>query len=146
MATKTSASSFPGLAIPKGITRKTQKGREDRAEAAVIKVVRPQVVDRDGYCRLYWFDAATRALIAQLFGACEGPSEWSHYNDTHRRSKTMGQPPEQRHCVEHSMMLCRKHSQLYDSNRMLCKELTDRGCSGLLRFWIEGIGVWEEQQ
>lgn len=141
-----SASSFPGLAIPKGTTRKTQKGREDRAEAAVIKIVRPQVVDRDGYCRLYWLDQLTRGKIAQLFGECEGPSEWSHYNATHRRSKTMGQAPELRHCVEHSMMLCRKHSQLYDSNRMLCKELTERGCSGRLRFWIEGVGVWEEQE
>lgn len=146
MATKSSASSWPGLAIPKGTTRRTEKGREDRAEAAVIQIVRPQVVERDGYCRLYLFDATTRALLVQLFDACDGPSEWSHYNETHRRSKTMGQAPELRHCVEHSLMLCHKHSQLYDQNRMRIKELTERGCNGPLRIWREGRGVWEEQQ
>lgn len=141
-----SASSWPGLAIPKGTTRKTEKGREDRAEAAVIKVVRPQVVDRDGYCRLQNLDSRTRKMLIELFGECAGPSEWSHYNETHRRSKTMGQPPELRHCVEHSLMLCRKHSQMYDQNIMRIKELTERGCSGPIRAWIEGVGVWEEQE
>lgn len=136
-----SASSWPGLAIPKGVRRSTEKGREDRAEAKVVKVVRPQVVVRDGHCRLLGMPKRLREM---LFGECEGPSEWSHYNETHRRSKTVGLPPEQRHMVAHSMMLCRKHSQLYDSNRMRCKELTERGCDGPLRFWIEGHGVWEE--
>lgn len=141
--TTSSASSWPGLAIPKGTTRKTEKGREDRAEAAVIKVVRPQVADRDGHCRLL---AVPKVHRVQLFGDCEGPSEWSHYNETHRRSKTMGQPPEQRHMVEHSLMLCHKHSQMYDQNRMRIKELTERGCNGPVRITREGYGVWEEQE
>lgn len=142
MARPSSASSWSGLAIPKGVKRSTERGREDRAEAAVIKVVRPQVVVRDGHCRLLGMPKRLREM---LFGACDGPSEWSHYNETHRRSKTMGQPPEQRHTVEHSLMLCHKHSQMYDQNRMRIKELTERGCNGPIRVWIEGRGVWEEE-
>jgi len=129
------------LANPKGERRSTQKGREDREETAVIKKVRPRVADRDGYCRL---QSAPQETRLELFGACEGPSEWSHYNETHRRSKTMGQAPELRHCVEHSMMLCRKHSQMYDQNQIRIKELTDRGCDGPIRATREGHGVWEE--
>ena len=135
---------YSKLAISKGKPRRREKNREDREETAVIKKVRPQVVDRDGYCRLYRLDVITRGAVTQIFGACEGPSEWSHYNETHRRSKTMGQAPELRHCVEHSMMLCRKHSQMYDQNQIRIKELTDRGCNGPIRATGEGHGVWEE--
>jgi hypothetical protein len=134
---------YGALAIPKGERRSTQKGREDREEAAVIKKVRPQVVGRDGYCRL---QAAPQETRLELFGACEGPSEWSHYNETHRRSKTMGRSPETRHMVAHSMMLCRKHSQMYDQNQIRIKELTERGCDGPIRASREGRGVWEEAE
>lgn len=132
---------YSKLAISKGEKRSTQKGREDREETAVVKRVRPQVVERDGYCRLQSVPQDTRL---ELFGPCEGPSEWSHYNETHRRSKTMGQPPEERHQVEHSMMLCRKHANMYDRNEIRIKELTERGCSGPIRATREGRGVWEE--
>jgi len=139
-----SADYYQRCAIPKGTTRKTQKGREDRAEGEVVKMVRPQVVARDGHCRLL---VVPEQFRADMFDDCSGPSEWSHYNDTHRRSKTVGQPPEQRHCVEHSMMLCRRHSQLYDQNRIRIKELTERGCNGPLRISRpERGGVFEETE
>lgn len=136
-----SASSFTGLAIPKGTTRKTEKGRKERAEAAVVQEVRPQCVARDGHCRA---SEAARKL-PDTFGKCDGPSEWSHYNRTHRRSKTMGQPPEQRHQRQHSMQLCRYHSQEYDQNRMDIEEVTERGCDGPLRMERDGV-VWEETE
>ena len=127
--------------IPKPEPRSRTKGREDRAEGKVIKVVRPQCVTRDGHCRA---SEAARKL-PDTFEPCEGPSEWSHYNRTHRRSKTVGQPPEQRHQREHSMMLCRRHSQAYDQNRMDIEEMTERGCDGPLRMARDGV-VWEETE
>src|SRR3990167_6845639 len=115
-----------------------------RAESKVVQVVRPIVEDRDGYCRLMWFDDATRRQIATIFGSCSGPSQWSHYNATHRRSKTMGQAPEERHDRRHSLMLCAFHSAEYDQNRMAIVKLDEgRGCDGRLRF-KRGGDVWDE--
>lgn len=48
-----SASSFPGLGIPKGPTRATLKRRRDAAEVAETKRVRPLVMAREeGECRV----------------------------------------------------------------------------------------------
>jgi len=140
-AKKSSASSFAGLALPKGTSRKTLKGRKERAEAAVVQEVRPQCVVRDGYCRA---SEAARKL-PDTFEPCDGPSEWSHYNRTHRRSKTRGMPPEERHQRKHSMMLCRTHSHAYDQNRMDIEEKTELGCDGPLRMERDGV-VWEETE
>lgn len=133
-----------GLAIPKPEPRKKQKGREDRLEAKVIKEQRAETVDRDDYCRLHYHDAEMRAKVVAMFGSCKGPSEWSHYNRTHRRSKTVGQPPEERHQRKHSLMLCDYHANQYDENRMDIEELTPDGCDGPLRFSQAGA-IWEEQ-
>lgn len=100
-----------------------------------MQAVRPQVVIRDGHCRLY----------GMPFGECRGHSEWSHYNATHRRSKTRGMDPGQRHDRRHSMMLCTRHSQDYDQNRLDIRELTDEGCDGPLRVERDGVVLIEDR-
>jgi hypothetical protein len=131
------------LAQPK--VKSSSKGRKKRHERAVVQSVRPEVVARDGYCRLQWHDNETRLMLQRMFGTCQGPSEWSHYNETHRRSKTMGQAPEQRHTTAHSLMLCKYHANEYDQNRMRILERTERGCNGPLRFSRNG-NVWQESE
>jgi hypothetical protein len=131
--------------FPKGETRKTAKARRKRQERAVVQEVRPQVVDRDGYCRFYYLNDATRRACWGIVGECSGPSEWSHYNATHRRSKTVGMEPEQRHDRRYSMMLCRSHSHAYDQNEIDIRTLTDEGCDGPLRAERDGV-VWIEKR
>lgn len=58
---------------------------------------------RDGYCKASGRDVEP----------CEGLSEWAHMH-SHRRSRTVGQEPEERHTTAGSMMLCRKHHAMYD--------------------------------
>jgi hypothetical protein len=114
-----------------------------RAESAVVKAVRPVVAERDGYCRLYWPDAATRTEVWRLFGSCSiGRSEWAHFGDK-RRCKTVGQAPEERHDRAHSLMLCTKHHDDYDEYRLEIEALTDRVCDGRLLFARDGQ-AWEE--
>lgn len=140
MKTSFSASASQTLANPKPLPHRRTKGRRKRQERKVVQDVRPVVMDRDGYCRL----SEAARLHPDEFGACEGPSEWSHYNATHRRSKTRGQPPEMRHTTAGSMSLCRKHSQDYDQNR-LDIEVQDaaRGCNGPVTAKRDGA-VWVE--
>lgn len=107
--------------------------RRRRAESAVVKVVRPQVADRDGYCRLFRFDEAWRARLWAMFGRCSGPSEWAHFG-AHRRSRTMGMAAAERHTPEGSLMLCTRHHRDYDQNRLRVHALTSQGCEGPLRF------------
>lgn len=134
-----------GLPFAKGETRQQRKRRDRREEVAVIGRVRQECVDRDGYCRLYRLDSGWRQQIWGLFGGCVGPSMWSHYNASHRRSKTVHQAPEDRHDRRFSMMLCAFHSQTYDRNEMLIAILTDQGCDGRLRFMRDGH-VWDEDR
>lgn len=136
------SSYYETCGIPKGEPRKRTKGRRKRQERAVVQDVRPQVMARDGYCRL---SEAARLHPAE-FGNCEGPSEWSHYNATHRRSKTRGKPPEERHTTAGSMSLCRRHSQDYDQNRTDIQVLDEkRGCDGPVRA-TRGGAVWVEAE
>lgn len=102
-------------------------------EAAVIAVVRPQVVARDGYCRL------GKNMLAAM-GPCQGPSEWAHLRGT-RRNDTKHLPPEERHTVEGSIMLCRCHHEQYDGHflgvskqRLWIEELTSERANGPLAF------------
>lgn len=140
---------YRGLAehggIPKPESRKKVRDRERRSASDIIVVERKKTSNRDGYCRLYWSDAKTRETVWGLFGRCRGPSEWAHYNDTHRRSKTVGKPPEERHTSVHSMMLCERHHDDYDLNRIDVREQTPQGCDGRLRFERTKDGEsWEE--
>lgn len=142
MQTKKRASEdyYQRCGIPKGTPRRKVKGRRKRHERAVVQDVRPQVERRDGYCRL---SEAARAMPDD-FGKCSGPSQWSHYNATHRRSKTRGKEPEERHTTAGSMMLCTRHSEDYDQNRTDIRVLDEkRGCDGPVRA-TRGGAVWVE--
>lgn len=125
-----------GSPLPKPEPRKRTVARKQRQEAAIIQAVRAQCVDRDGHCRVMR-DGAPE----QFFGACRGRSEWSHAS-SHRRSKTMGMAPEDRHQRSRSMQLCSAHSAAYDQHRMDIVELSDAGCDGPLRYERDGA-VWE---
>lgn len=96
----------PPIAKPE--TRKRVKGRKQRRAARVVKSVRAQCVERDGYCR----------VAAQFMDAkCEGVSEWAHLGDK-RRFKTRGRAPESRHTTAGSLMLCTAHHRAYDQRRL----------------------------
>lgn len=110
----------PGLAYPKGPSRKTLKGRVKRSEATVKREVRAACVERDGYCRL-----AGLAIVGQ----CQGRSEWSHMAG-HRRSQTMGRPADERHATAWTSMLCTKHGKLEEDDAIAIVPLTDRGLDG----------------
>lgn len=101
----------------KGRTRKQEKSAADRHEAAVKKLVRSRCVTRDGYCRIgpQW--------MGTWMSYCDGPSEWAHLR-SHRRSKTVNQVPERRHCTQGSLMLCHAHHLFYDAERIsiLCDD------------------------
>lgn len=131
---------YNALALPKGQTRKQVKAKRQRAERTVVRSVRAQCVARDGFCKY-----AQDALLGGVTGhigifdafavavACSGRSELAHFAD-HRRLKTRGQQPEQRHTTAGSLMLCTKHHQDYDAHRLQIRALSDRGCDGPLEF------------
>ncbi len=130
-----------GVACPKPTSRKTLKGRKDRAEAKQVKTVRAICVDRDGKCRVFktiageyggW--AILGALVQlEMEYLCDGPSEWAHMH-SRRRSQTRNQAPEIRHDSAHSLMLCRFHHTEYDAHRLSITALTRKGADGALKF------------
>ena len=135
-----SLSGQPGRACPKGISRKTLKGRKHRAESKVKKSVRAQCVERDGPCRaaLYPFGTGSGlgGDVTDIWHECEGLSEWAHLH-AKRRSKTRGMAPEDRHDTAHSLMLCKRHHDQYDGRatpRLVITALTRRGADGPLKF------------
>lgn len=124
--------------ISKGPTRKQEKARRDRRERKVIKAVRPQVERRDGRCRL----ATSGHDMLLVVGPCRGESEWAHL-PSHRRSKTRGQAPEERHTTAGSLMLCDGHHDALDEHRLEVEAMTDRGADGPL-LWTADAGRYEE--
>lgn len=133
--------------IAKPEPRALVKRRRQRHEREVAAAIRALVSDRDGYCRLYWFDTGTRAKIAQLFGPCGGPSEWAHLT---RRSATRGQPAGVRHTSGGTVMLCRSHHQREEAHKIWFSYQTARGadgplsCSSKLGEFCEGESGVEE--
>ena len=122
----------PGsLACPKPESRKRQKARETREARKVVTAVRAQCVERDGHCRLAGVLAA---------GPCFGRSEWAHLAE-YRRSKTLGQPAEQRHTVQGSLMLCQGHHGRYDRHEFELEPLTALGAESTLRIRMNGVSV-----
>lgn len=124
---------------PKPEKRATTKRRKDRKEAAVASAVRATVSERDGFCRLFTYDSS----VYQMFGSCQGLSQWAHLGDA-RRFKTRGMEPTLRHTSSGSLMFCARHHQDYDAHRMQVEALTDRGADGPLRFTI-GESVYTER-
>lgn len=97
--------------------RSTTKGRKDRTEAQIKKDVRAIVVDRDAGCRLSWLSP------------CSGLLQWSHL-EGHRRGRTRGMSPEQRHTTAGTAMLCDGHHDEYDANKFRIIFETDKGADG----------------
>lgn len=114
-------------------TRKQVRAKRKRTEAAVIKAVRAACVERDGYCRV-WPSRVHSDL------ATAGESEWAHM-PSHRRSKTLGMAPEERHSTAWTLMLCARHHDALDGRtlpKLEIEPLTDRGADGPMRFTYKG--------
>lgn len=126
------ASSCPDLAIPKGPTRRELKGKLDYRERQIIQRNRAHCVRRDGDtgCRIgYWGE-----LAVALFGECMGTPEWNHFR---RRSKSRGEPPEERHSTEVTGMLCGRHHDMVDLHQIEFEYLTEKRADGPMKFWNE---------
>jgi hypothetical protein len=121
------------MSFPKPEPRSRVKRRARREAAAVVRDVRAQCVERDGHCRLLRdsFDGGWcySCVPCESGRASAGPSEWAHLH-SHRRSKTRGQAPEDRHTTQGSLMLCRSAHRAYDAHRLEIEPLTDAGCDG----------------
>ncbi|MES2341685.1 MAG: hypothetical protein V4597_08405 [Pseudomonadota bacterium] len=120
------------------VTRKTVKGRQDRAEGRQKKAVRARCATRDGTCRAVFGPALHGDTLDQDTAGheCQGPSEWAHLGDK-RRGKTRGMAPEERHTTAGSLMLCRSLHRRYDGQarpRLEIEKLSDKGADGPLRF------------
>jgi hypothetical protein len=89
-------------------TAKQAKAARQRAEAKVIKAVRAEVLERDGRCRLDWWDGNSNLI-------CHGELEMAHIGEW-RRSKTRGMKPEDRHHSRGCAILCTRHHRLYDAH------------------------------
>lgn len=105
------------------IRRSARTAKRLREEKKVIDVVRPQCVERDGFCR-----AACKGV-----GPCRGVSEWAHFGE-HGRWNTRGLPAEERHDRKYSMMLCTTHHRALDEHRLDIEALTEDACDGPLLF------------
>jgi hypothetical protein len=122
------ASSYPGLAIPKGPTRAELKGKVDYRERQIIQRNRARCERRDGDCRIgYWGD-----LAIELFGECYGKSEWNHFD---KRSLTRGEDPEDRHSTQRTGMACATHHRMLDEHEIKFEALTEDGLDGVMKFW-----------
>lgn len=109
----------PVYAVPKHEPAKVARGRAERHAAKVVKSVRQQCVERDGYCR-YATEWLRRDLGVTQRGSCVlcvGLSEWAHLGES-KRFKTRGKPPEERHTTAGSLMLCAFHHHAYDDGEL----------------------------
>lgn len=105
------------------VSRAAAKARADRAEAKQIQAVRAKCVRRDGYCR----------FSGGSVGPCSGRSEWAHF-DEHRRFKTRGMDPAERHSTAGSFMACTGHHRAYDAHEMTVSAIDQTlGADGPLR-------------
>lgn len=100
------------------------------SERVVIARVRPQVAERDGFCRI----ARNRTL--GFLGACAGSSQWAHFG-SFRRCHTRNMPAVVRHQTAWSVMLCDTHHVAYDRHRFDMEPLTEAGCDGPLRIFTD---------
>jgi hypothetical protein len=119
----------PAIPKPRRGGRRREKARAKRQESKVVAAVRQACVTRDGYCR---FGPLQPDRLYRLVGSCDGPSEWAHMEEK-RRSKTRGLPPEERHTVADSLMMCKRHHDAYDTHKFGIEALTSAGAEGLLR-------------
>lgn len=114
-----------GVPSPKP-KRKVSAATRKRRERKVIERVRALVEARDGFCRM-----RRLPCFVDVFGQCQGVSEWAHLGDL-KRFKTRGQAPERRHTTGGTAMLCTKHHHDYDAHRIEIRAVTERGADGPL--------------
>ena len=114
---------------PKPEKRRTTKGRKDRAESKEAQRVRALCVMRDGDCRY--------ATAHPWQYSCHGDSEWAHYGQ-HKRARTGGMKPAERHSTKGSLMLCTRHHADYDAGRLQIIAETADGCDGTLKYVLKG--------
>lgn len=126
------------LAKPEPIAR--TKRRKQRQAAKLVKSVRAQCVDRDGYCRFgNWEDNPDDWHSDALEGdECDGPSEWAHLGES-KRFKTRGMDADARHTTAGSLMLCKRHHDRYDGRRKPKLSIVENDANFPLTF----IGVGE---
>ena len=127
-------------AIPKPEPRARVKARRRRQEATIVRTVRAQVAQRDGFCR----------LRGTPLDGCAGRSEWAHFGQD-RRARTRGRAPEARHRTDGTLMLCTIHHRAYDVSRQLSifavmepPRMEYRGADGPLEFRYKGVVYREE--
>lgn len=108
----------------KGPTRKQIKARLKRREAAVVKAVRAACVERDQSCRL-----------AGFYVRCQGALQWCHMEGK-RRHQTRGLPPEERHSLVWTVMLCARHADLEERHVVRMCYLTDEGANGAMEWRV----------
>ena len=135
-------SNNPELAFPKGRTKRQDKDRLARREAAAVKSVRAQCMDRElSRCR---FEVTPATWGYDVFSPgmwleCEGPLEWAHA-PWWTRAKTRGMAPEVRHTTADSLIVCQRHHDQIDGRRRprigMAKTST-AGCDGRLIFTLD---------
>lgn len=104
------------------------RARKARTDAAYAAGIRELVAARDGFCR-HGYDVR----LGDRFARCSGPSEWAHFGE-HKRFKTRGMAPEDRHTTAGSLMLCRSCHMAYDRGVLLIIAKTGRLCDGPLLY------------
>lgn len=93
---------------PRGSQKRARRARR-RSETAVIQEVRPQVVLRDGYCRVRKYG------LEPVLGPCRGESQWAHL-ERYRKCHTRGMDAEERHTTHGTAMFCDGHHDAYDAH------------------------------
>lgn len=111
----------------KGIVARL-RSRKKRQDDTYADGIREEVALRDGFCR-YGYDVSPGNRVSE----CKGRSEWAHFG-LHKRFKTRGMAPEERHTTAGSLQLCTKHHDDYDAGRLVIVARTERGCDGPLRY------------
>jgi hypothetical protein len=113
---------------PKPPSHKRVKAKRDRLEAKIKKAVRAQTVERDGHCFIF---SRLPAGLRALLGPCAGSSEWAHIGE-HRRFKTRGLPPEERHTTAGTAQMCEKHHDAYDAHEFDIETFGGDGMNSLI--------------
>lgn len=107
------------------------KAAKRKAESKVVADVRERVFRRDWRCR------ACAAGVPREYGMTFQEDQWAHLGN-HRRFKTRGMAPEERHTTQGSMRLCDQHHHQYDHHTLNIIMLTEAGADGPVRFERDG--------
>lgn len=101
------------------------RAKRKRADDAVRLEIRRRCVLRDGYCKF------------AIMGGCDGPSEHAHLG-RHKRARTRGMDPTDRHTMEGSCMLCERHHGLEERGTLQLAMFGELGANGPIRIAYQG--------